>query len=304
MIETAFINIRNGGQVACPFTATLNAKGPVVNPRLVNAITGEFLQLNRTMAAGERVTIQITHDLTYVTSTIDGDIRGDLELESTLSSMAVGDNLIKTEADTGASPTLWQASTYRSKRWRSSHASSVTSPDLTTYHEIRANSYQTEEWFNDVGKFTLVVPPTPYNISHSGQGRDPLSHAGESGDGGHARVSGHLAGPDHGQRVHDELAVEQTRDCATPAVDSTVESGLYGAIASNLRGLPNVETAGLQTLSEAYSAILSGGQLLDELHPDPRRCRAGTADELRHVDDASTCSKSTRVPTSRQVPTR
>jgi hypothetical protein len=103
VIETAFINIRNGGQVACPFTATLNAKGPVVNPRLVNAITGEFLQLNRTMAAGERVTIQITHDLTYVTSTIDGDIRGDLELESTLSSMAVGDNLIKTEADTGAS---------------------------------------------------------------------------------------------------------------------------------------------------------------------------------------------------------
>ena len=103
VIETAFINIRNGGQVACPFTATLNAKGPVVNPRLVNAITGEFLQLNRTMAAGERVTIQITHDLTYVTSTIDGDIRGDLELESTLSFMAVGDNLIKTEADTGAS---------------------------------------------------------------------------------------------------------------------------------------------------------------------------------------------------------
>lgn len=103
MIETAFINIKNSGQVACPFTATLNAKGPVENPRLVNAITGEYMQLNRTMVAGERVTIQITHDLTYVTSTIDGDIRGDLELENTLTSMAVGDNLIKTEADNGAS---------------------------------------------------------------------------------------------------------------------------------------------------------------------------------------------------------
>ena len=101
-IDTAFINIRNSGQVACPFTATLNAKGPVVNPRLVNAITGETMQLNRTMAAGERVTIRITHDLTYVTSTIDGDIRGDLEIENTLTSMAVGDNLIKTEADEGA----------------------------------------------------------------------------------------------------------------------------------------------------------------------------------------------------------
>ena len=103
VIETAFINIRNSGQVACPFTATLNAKGPVVNPRLVNAITGEFMQLNRIMATGERVTIEITHDLTYVTSTIEGDIRGDLEINSTLDRMAVGDNLIKTEADEGAS---------------------------------------------------------------------------------------------------------------------------------------------------------------------------------------------------------
>lgn len=102
IIETAFINIRNNGQVACPFTATLRAKGPVTNPRLVNAITGEFIQLNRSMVAGERVTIQITHDLTYVTSTIDDDIRGDLEITSSLFSMAVGDNLIKTEADSGA----------------------------------------------------------------------------------------------------------------------------------------------------------------------------------------------------------
>ena len=103
VIETAFINIRNNGQVACPFTATLHAKGPVVNPRLVNAITGQYMRLNRTMTAGERVTIEITHDLTYVTSTIDGDIRGDLEITNTLLSMAVGDNLIKTEADEGAS---------------------------------------------------------------------------------------------------------------------------------------------------------------------------------------------------------
>ena len=103
VIETAFINIRNNGQVACPFTATLHAKGPVVNPRLVNAITGQYMRLNRTMTAGERVTIEITHDLTYVTSTIDGDIRGDLEITNTLQSMAVGDNLIKTEADEGAS---------------------------------------------------------------------------------------------------------------------------------------------------------------------------------------------------------
>lgn len=140
------------------------------------------------------------------------------------------------------------------------------SPDLTTYHEIRANSYQTEEWFNDVGKFTLVVPPTPYNISHLVKGailyRTQVSQAMVV-----TRVS-----PDTSQ---DRITVNgyttnwllNKRALATPAVISTVESGLYGAIASNLRGLPNVETAGLQTLSEAYSAILSGGQLLDEIIP-------------------------------------
>jgi len=101
-IATAFVNIRNEGQLPCPYTATFTAKGPVENSRIVNAITGEYMQLNRNMIAGERVTIQITHDLTYVTSTIDGDIRGDLDIDSDLWTMAVGDNLIKTEADNGA----------------------------------------------------------------------------------------------------------------------------------------------------------------------------------------------------------
>lgn len=103
VIETAFINIVNSGQIPCPYTAVFTAKGTTVNPKLVNAITGKYLLLNRTMVAGERVTVQITHDLTYVTSTIDGDIRGDLDIDSTMWAMEVGNNLIKTEADSGAS---------------------------------------------------------------------------------------------------------------------------------------------------------------------------------------------------------
>jgi hypothetical protein len=42
---------------------------------------------------------------------------------------------------------------------------------------------------------------------------------------------------------------------------------VYGAVNANLRELPNVESAALQTLSGAYSAILAGGLLLDEIIP-------------------------------------
>lgn len=102
-IETVFIPIVNNGQLPCPFTVTFFAKGAVENPRIVDAITGEYMQLNRTLEAGERVTVQITHDLTYVTSTLDGDIRGDLDIDSTLWRLKVGTTLIKPEAESGVS---------------------------------------------------------------------------------------------------------------------------------------------------------------------------------------------------------
>lgn len=132
------------------------------------------------------------------------------------------------------------------------------SPDLTTYHEIRANSYQTEEWFNDVGKFTLVVPPTPYNISHLVKGailyRTQVSQAMVI-----TRVS-----PDTSQ---DRITVNgyttnwllNKRAIATPTVITTVENGLYGAIASNLRGLPNVETGQARAIVQTKTSSFTLG---------------------------------------------
>lgn len=96
-----FINIYNGGQLPVPFTATFFAKSEVVNPKITNVNTGETLIVNKTIAAGERVVVEVTHERTYVTSSVDGNIRGALDLDSTFFRLGVGDNILKPEADAG-----------------------------------------------------------------------------------------------------------------------------------------------------------------------------------------------------------
>lgn len=101
LMDTQFINITNNGQVPIPFTVTFTALETVENPRITNVSTGESLILNRTMVAGERVVVKITHDRTSVTSSVSGDIRGALDLDSNLFRLDVGDNVLKQEADSG-----------------------------------------------------------------------------------------------------------------------------------------------------------------------------------------------------------
>lgn len=101
--ETQFFNIINKGQLPVPFTATFFARGDCVNPKITNASNSKFMAINKSLVAGERVVVEITHDRTYVTSSVDGDIRGALSLKSTLNRMEVGDNVLKPEADEGKS---------------------------------------------------------------------------------------------------------------------------------------------------------------------------------------------------------
>ena len=101
IMETKFINVYNKGQVPVPFTATFTAKGDVENPRISNATTGKFLLINKTLVSGERLIVEITHERTYVTSSVDGDCRGALSLSSNLYELGVGDNVLKPEAESG-----------------------------------------------------------------------------------------------------------------------------------------------------------------------------------------------------------
>lgn len=101
MMETQFINVPNRGQLPVPMTVTFLARGDCLNPKITNVNTGKFMAINKSLVAGERIVVEITHDRTYVTSSIDGDIRGALSLKSTLNRLDVGDNVLKPEAEEG-----------------------------------------------------------------------------------------------------------------------------------------------------------------------------------------------------------
>lgn len=101
LMQTQFMNVPNRGQVPIPYTATFVAKGNVVNPKITNATTGKFLFIKKTLVSGERLVVEITHERTYVTSSVDGDCRGALSLSSNLFRLDVGDNVLKPEAASG-----------------------------------------------------------------------------------------------------------------------------------------------------------------------------------------------------------
>ena len=103
VVTAAFINVYNEGQVPVPYTATFTAIDTVVNPKLIDADSNEYLLLNKTLVAGEKVVVEITHDRTYVNSSVDGECRGALDLGSSFFRLRVGDNVIKPEATSGKS---------------------------------------------------------------------------------------------------------------------------------------------------------------------------------------------------------
>ena len=96
-----FFEVTNTGQVPVPFTATFTALATVKNPKLIDAATNKYLLLNKELVAGERVVIEITHERTFVTSSVDGECRGALDLKSNFFRLKVGENVLKPEADEG-----------------------------------------------------------------------------------------------------------------------------------------------------------------------------------------------------------
>lgn len=101
VVTAQFISVDNRGQIPVPFTVTFTALASVTNPKIIDAATNNFLLLNKEMIAGEKVVIEITHERTFVTSSVDGECRGALDLKSSFFRLKVGDNVIKPDASAG-----------------------------------------------------------------------------------------------------------------------------------------------------------------------------------------------------------
>lgn len=111
----AYSHVVNDGDVPVSLSVTFRASGSVANPRLVNLVTQERLQVNVNMTTGDTLRLywsddgvlqaELTHNLT--TTNVIGSVTDD----STLFSLAVGDNPLLATDDNGG-VTLEAAVTY------------------------------------------------------------------------------------------------------------------------------------------------------------------------------------------------
>ena len=99
-----FTNCRNDGMVSVPYAVQFRAGAPVTDYGILNAATGEKLSLTDTLAIGETVNVYRDNGRLKVEKESGGvttDIFSRLDEDSTLFSLAVGDNIIKMTADSG-----------------------------------------------------------------------------------------------------------------------------------------------------------------------------------------------------------
>ena len=97
-----YVVVPNKGQTDVPFVVEIVCLGSSAsNVRIDNILTQEYLLLEKSLVEGEVVTINVTHYRTYVTSSVDGDCRGALTLESNLFQLHTGDNVWKASAGSG-----------------------------------------------------------------------------------------------------------------------------------------------------------------------------------------------------------
>ena len=102
-VEVGYVTVRNDGEAPAYWTVTFMALDEVVNPRIYNMETGEFVRILKTMAEGEQITISTEGDeLTVVCRASDGtetDGFQFLDVDSIPFPLAVGENYVKTDAE-------------------------------------------------------------------------------------------------------------------------------------------------------------------------------------------------------------
>lgn len=98
------VNTFNGGDVECGMRVEFKALATLTNPSILNVNTQEFIKINKTMVAGEVLTVTTHFGKKKVESTLNGvttNAFNFIDLGSTFLQLDVGDNLFRYNADTG-----------------------------------------------------------------------------------------------------------------------------------------------------------------------------------------------------------
>lgn len=95
-------NILNQGDAETPLKVVFKAKSNVKNPSIYNVYTKEFIKINKTMQAGEEITVTTDIGNKRVESFLNGvttNIFNDLDIHSSFMWLDVGDNIIRYDAE-------------------------------------------------------------------------------------------------------------------------------------------------------------------------------------------------------------
>lgn len=98
------VNCINGGDVESGMKIEFKALATLSNPSLFNVNTREFIKINKTMTAGEVITVTTYFGEKRITSLLNGIEENNfnyIDPESTFLQLAKGDNLMRYDADTG-----------------------------------------------------------------------------------------------------------------------------------------------------------------------------------------------------------
>ena len=101
---SVIVNVYNGGDVESGIRAEMSAVDTVVNPKILNVATGEFIRFVITLSVGDTLAVSTGYADKWATYTHDGvedDALKYLDIDSTFLTLEPGDNLIKYEADAG-----------------------------------------------------------------------------------------------------------------------------------------------------------------------------------------------------------
>jgi len=102
--ESIIANVFNNGDVPCGIRIEFKALGSVVNPYIVNLNSQDMIKINKTMQAGEIITVTTHFGNKKVTSEMNGVVNNIFQFvdpASVFLQLDIGDNILRYGADAG-----------------------------------------------------------------------------------------------------------------------------------------------------------------------------------------------------------